>query len=261
MGKVTKKRYLYIEERNNLFQFGNEIILCLINQDKIKSRTAIIVGATGLVGKHCLQLLLTDQYYSKVTVITPHSTEKHHSKMVEHIIGFERLNDYRSLVQGDHAFCCIDTIVKKPDSKENLRKVNYNYIINFAEICAFNNIPQFSLISWLQASGKSRIFSKKIKEETEEKITQLPFHGIQILRPALLTKRTVEKRLEKIITEIFLKGISPLLIGKLKNYKPIAADAVAKAMVEFAKIELKGINIFESNQMQFFISQLKKNKK
>lgn len=233
----------------------------MLNQDKINSKKAIIVGATGSVGKHCLQMLLTDRYYSKVTVITPYSTETHHPKMVEHIIDFERLDDYRSLVQGDHAFCCIDTIVKKPGSKDNLRKVNYNYIINFAEISASNHIPQFLLISWLQASGKSRVFHKKLKKETEEKIIQLPFQGIQILRPALLAKRTVENRQEKIITEIILKGISPLLLGKLKNYKPIAADVVAKVMVEFAKIELKGINIFGSNQMQFFISQLKKNKR
>lgn len=233
----------------------------MLNQDKINSKKAIIVGATGLVGKHCLQILLTDQYYSKVTVITPHSTETHHPKMVEHIIDFECLDDYRSLVQGDHAFCCIDTIMKKTGSNENLQKVKHNYIINFAEISASNHIPQFLLTSWLQASGRSRIFFKKLKKETEEKITQLPFQGIQILRPSLLAKRTVKNRLEKIITEIFLKGISPLLLGKLKNYKPIAADVVAKAMVEFAKIELKGINIFESNQIQFFISQLKKNKR
>lgn len=225
----------------------------------MKNLTALIVGATGLAGRHCLHYLLQDPEYSAVTVLNRRSLGQSHTKLQEHIIDFENLEGFRPFIQGNHIFCGLGTTIKQAGSQSDFRKVDYSYPLTLARIAQENQAHQFALISALGANENSRIFYNRTKGELEQSITQLKFPGTLIFRPSLLVGEHSESRTGEKLGEFFLKGLSPLLQGKLRKYRAIQARTLAVAMVEMAKVELKGIHIFESDQIQFFYDRLQKN--
>jgi uncharacterized protein YbjT (DUF2867 family) len=221
-------------------------------------RTALLVGATGLVGGHCLNYLLKDENYSHIVVLTRRNLEIENPKLTQYAVDFDQLENYSDQIKADDIFCCLGTTIKKAGSQEAFRKVDYYYPLQIAQLAAKNDARQFLMISALGADKKSRIFYNRVKGETETVIREIPFYGIQFFRPSLLVGNRAENRVGEKVAEFFLKIVKPILIGGWKKYRAITAATVAKAMVEIAKTDLKGIHIYESNQIQFFCDQLQR---
>jgi uncharacterized protein YbjT (DUF2867 family) len=225
----------------------------------MKNLTALLAGATGLVGRHVLHYLLQDPEYSTVTILTRRSLGLSHPKLQEHIIDFENLEGFSPVIQGNHIFCCLGTTIKKAESQANFRRIDYTYPVTLARIAQKNKASQFVLISALGANKNSKIFYNRTKGELEKSIKEIDFTGTLIFRPSLLLGKRAESRPGEKLGEFFLRGLTPLLQGKLKKYRGIQAETLAVTMVEMAKVELKGFHIFESDQIQFFYDRLQKN--
>ncbi|GAB4368803.1 MAG: oxidoreductase [Calditrichia bacterium] len=223
-------------------------------------KTALIAGATGLVGSHCLDFLLNDSYYSRVVAVTRRSLTIQHPRLQEEIINFDEPEEYADKIQADHIFCCLGTTIKKAGSQEEFRKVDYQFPLNLAKATYRNGAQQFLVISSIGANPRSRLFYGRTKGEMEESIKEIPFIGIQIFRPSLLIGKRNELRIGEKIAEAVFTLIKPLLLGAWRKYRPIRARDVALGMVEIAKTELKGINIFESDQIQFFCDRISGNR-
>lgn len=221
-------------------------------------RAALLLGATGLVGGHCLHYLLKDDKYHRIVALTRRNLNLENPKLVQHTIDFDRLENYSDHIKADDIFCCLGTTIKKAGFQEAFRQVDYHYPLQIAKLAVKNGARQFLLISSLGANQKSKIFYNRVKGEIEAAIREIPFYGIQIFRPSLLVGERAETRTGEKVGEFFLKMVKPALIGNWKKYRAITALNVAKAMVEIAKTDLKGIHIYESNQIQFFCDQLKK---
>jgi uncharacterized protein YbjT (DUF2867 family) len=225
----------------------------------MKNLTALILGDTSLVGKYCLHYLLQDSEYSLITVLSHRSLAFSHPKLQEYIIDFENLEDLRTVIQGNHMFCCSGTTTQQAGSKAGFRKVDYSYPLTLARIARENGTRQFILTSVLGANEKSKIFYNRSKGELEKSVKELDFPGTLIFRPFFLSGERSESQLGEKLGEIFLKGLRPLLQGKLRKYRAIHAQTLAVAMIEMSKVELRGIHIFESDQIQFFYNRLQKN--
>ena len=221
-------------------------------------RAALLVGATGLVGGHCLNYLLKDDKYHQIVALTRRNLDFRNPKLEQYIVDFDRLENYTDHIKADDIFCCLGTTIKKAGSQEAFRHVDYHYPLQIAKLAVKNGARQFLLISSLGANKDSKIFYNRVKGEIEAAIREIPFYGIQIFRPSLLVGERAEYRTGEKVGEFFLKMVKPVMIGKWKKYRAITAANVAKAMVEIAKTDLKGIHIYESNQIQFFCDQLKK---
>ena len=221
-------------------------------------RAALLVGATGLVGGHCLNYLLKDDKYHQIVALTRRNLDFRNPKLEQYIVDFDRLENYTDQIKADDIFCCLGTTIKKAGSQEAFRQVDYHYPLQIAKLAVKNGARQFLLISSLGANKDSKIFYNRVKGEIEAAIREIPFYGIQIFRPSLLVGERAEYRTGEKVGEFFLKMVKPVMIGKWKKYRAITAANVAKAMVEIAKTDLKGIHIYESNQIQFFCDQLKK---
>ena len=206
-------------------------------------RAALLVGATGLVGGHCLNYLLKDDKYHQIVALTRRNLDFRNPKLEQYIVDFDRLENYTDQIKADDIFCCLGSTIKKAGSQEEISK---------------NGARQFLLISSLGANKDSKIFYNRVKGEIEAAIREIPFYGIQIFRPSLLVGERAESRMGEKAGEFVLKMLKPVIIGNWKKYRAITAANVAKAMVEIAKTDLKGIHIYESNQIQFFCDQLKK---
>ena len=214
------------------------------------SRTALILGATGLVGGHCLDLLLDDEVYEQVITVGRSDTGRNHPKLARRLIDFERLSDYRDLIRARDVFCCLGTTIKKAGSQEAFRKVDFTYPHEVARIAKENGAEQFLLVSSLGADSKSRIFYSRVKGELEEAISGIPFDAIQIFRPSLLLGSRKEVRLGEQIAEKASRIFAFLFVGMLAKYRPIQARDVAAAMVKIAKEQPRGVNTYESTEIR-----------
>ncbi len=212
-------------------------------------KTALILGATGLVGSELLSLLLKDELYSKVKAVVRKNPDLQDPKLEWIIADFDKIAALEDKVAADHVFCCLGTTMKKAGSKEAFYKVDYHYPLEFAKLCQQKGATQFSLVSAMGADIKSRIFYNRVKGDIEVAVSSIPFQGVNIFRPSLILGNRKEKRLGEKIAVLLSGIISPLMVGPLRKYKPIHAAAIATGMLKIAKQDLNGFYIFESDQI------------
>ncbi|ELR73121.1 Oxidoreductase [Fulvivirga imtechensis AK7] len=213
-------------------------------------KTALIAGATGLVGGKLLELLLQDPYYEEVIVLTRKPMEGKSAKLKSLTVDFERLEEYAPRMTADDIFCCLGSTMKKAGSKEKFRKVDYDYPLLIAHLAKRNNAKQYLLISALGADKGSSIFYNRVKGEAEEAIDTVGYSSYHIFRPALLMGQREESRPGESAAQVFFKIFGFLFIGPLKKYKAIDAIKVARAMHTIAKENRPGRHIHESKALQ-----------
>jgi uncharacterized protein YbjT (DUF2867 family) len=217
----------------------------------VNSRSALVVGASGLVGRHLLAILLADDTYSRIIVLTRKSLGFEHPKLVESAVDFNRLEQHQNLIKGEDVFCCLGTTIKVAGSQEAFRKVDFTYVVQTAALSQRNGARQFLVISSLGADIHSRIFYNRVKGEMEEAVAKIPFNAVRILRPSLLLGERRESRPAEALGILLVKALSVLLfIGALRRYRAVHAQTVAKAMVRVAKQQGEGVTIFESEEIQ-----------
>lgn len=212
-------------------------------------KTALVVGATGLVGSELVSLLLNNDYYTKVKAVVRRELEVDDARLETIIADFDKLNQLGDKLAADHIYCCLGTTMKKAGSKDAFYKVDFHYPLEIAKLCQSYGAKQFFLVSAMGANIESKIFYNRVKGEIEVAISSVPFQGVNIFRPSLILGDRKEKRFGEKLAVIFSKILSPLLIGPLKKYKPIQASAIAVGMFKIAKQELNGFYIFESDQI------------
>src|SRR4051794_19197997 len=104
----------------------------------MEPRTALLVGATGLVGGHCLRRLLDDPAYSKVTVVARRPLGRAHAKLVEVVTSFDELAARADTLRGEDVFCCLGTTIKVAGSQAAFRKVDHDHVLELARLARAN---------------------------------------------------------------------------------------------------------------------------
>ena len=213
-------------------------------------KTALIIGSTGLIGSQLLKILLESAEYEKVITFVKRDSGIQHPKLEQHIIDFDKPENYQNLVVGDDFFCTIGTTIKNAGSQEAFRKVDFEYPKKFATIALQNNVKEFLLISSLDALSTSSNFYLKTKGEIEDFLKKCSFESTIILRPSLLLGNRTEFRLGEKIGAFFMQLFSFIFVGNIKKYKPIQSEDVAKAMFSIAQKNYEGFHIIESDTLQ-----------
>lgn len=211
-------------------------------------KTALLVGATGLIGKQLLELLEKDAYYEKVFVITRKPLAVS-GKCENRLVNFDALYEDFTSIYADDVFCCLGTTMRVAGSKEAFKKVDYTYPVSVAQLSLSRGAKQYLLVSALGASKNSSVFYNKVKGEVEESISKVGFTGYHIFRPSLLLGDRKEARSGEDAAKVFFKLFGFLVPGK---WKGIEARKVAHAMLHYAKENTSGMFIHESAEMQQF---------
>lgn len=212
-------------------------------------RTALIAGASGLVGGHLLRRLLDAEAWDRVVALGRRTLDEDHPKLEQVLVDFDHL-DARPFPESDDAFCCLGTTIKKAGSEDAFRRVDYDYVLAFGRKAQQHCATQFLVVSALGANAGSRIFYNRLKGEMENAVARLPYEAVQIVRPALLLgERSVARPKEK-VTEFLTKPLTPLFAGPLRKFRPIQGEAVAAAMVAAAQQRRPGVHVFESDELQ-----------
>lgn len=190
---------------------------------------AIVIGATGATGKELVKHLLETDWITEVTALVARKKLKEHIKLRQKLVDFDHLDKYEHLIKGDIAFSCMGTTLKRAGSKEAQWKVDYDYQYEFAKWAKENGVPVFVLLSAMNANSSAKVFYAQMKGQLEEKIQDLEFDRLNIIRPSLLIRPNSDRTMEKIGVSLF-RGLNAL--GLAQQYTPIKVEKVARAMVE-----------------------------
>ncbi|HEU4560417.1 MAG TPA: oxidoreductase [Longimicrobium sp.] len=214
------------------------------------SRTALLLGATGLVGGHCLELLLADPTWARATVIARRPSGRSHPKLAEVVADFERLDEQADAFAADDVFCCLGTTIRQAGSQEAFRRVDHHYVVRSAELARARGARRFLLVTALGADPGSRVFYNRVKGEVERDVCAMAFEGIAVLRPSLLLGERTGRRPAEALAQKAAPLLSPLLLGPLRKYRALPGLAVARAMVRLAKEDVTGVRVVESDEIQ-----------
>ena len=136
--------------------------------------TALLLGATGLVGGHVLDLLLADPAYRRVTVLGRRPVARMDSKLDQRTADFDRLGDHAISFAVDDVFCCLGTTIAQAGSQEAFRRVDHDYVVSAARLAAEHGARRFLLVTAAGANARSRIFYNRVKGESGGRRARAP---------------------------------------------------------------------------------------
>lgn len=195
---------------------------------------ATIIGATGLIGGHLLDMLLNNVTFKTVRILIRRPLELSHPKLEKKLVDFSDMENFRLALEGtDVIFCTIGTTMKKmKGDKDAYRKVDFEIAVNAARLGKANGCEKFVLVSAVGADSQSRNFYLKLKGETEEAVQASGIESVYILRPSLLIGNRKEFRAGEKLASWLMPLFAFILPAK---YRPVKAIDVAKAMVNAVK--------------------------
>lgn len=224
-------------------------------------KIALVLGATGLIGKELIKIVTQQNLYEKIILLTRRPIEIEESVCEQHVINFDELHHYREMFQVTDVYCCLGTTIKKAKTKEAFRKVDYDYPVQAAKFAKEQGVEQFLIVSAMGADTKSPFFYSRVKGEVEEALIKLNFPSLSIFRPSLLLGSREEFRFGEKMAEKVSSLLNPLMVGPLRPYKPVHASTVAAAMAMVALGKSKGVKVYSSHEIDQMIGHTKWKKK
>ncbi len=211
-------------------------------------KTALLFGASGLVGSHLLNQLISNNNYSNIKLFVRSTIEINDPKIEIIQTDFNNLENHKEDIKGDDCFFCIGTTKKDSPDKKEYKRVELDVPKQIAQIAKSNSVNSFVFVSSGYADPKSSGDYLKFKGEVEEELKRLNFLKLGIMRPSFLLGDRKEKRVGEKIGIFVFKLLTPLLLGPLKKMKPIHSEIVARLMIRVANEDLQK-NTFESNEI------------
>ena len=202
--------------------------------------TALLAGATGLVGGELLRRLLTSPRYSRIIVLTRRPLPGAASAKLHPVVtDFDRLGSVREELAADHVFCALGTTIARAGSRAAFREVDYEYVLRVAQLARMQGARHFSVVSALGASEGSPFFYSRVKGEVESALRQMGWPSLSILRPSVIAGERAESRpLERLGERLLAHGPTA--------WRPVQAHDIAAAMLALALRESDGVTVVES---------------
>ena len=207
---------------------------------------ALVLGATGAVGKDLVQQLLQDEAFEQVAIFVRREVPASSDKLVVHVVDFDRPEEWAHLLTGDVLFSTLGTTIRAAGSQEAQWKVDYTYQYKAAQSARKNGVPLYVLVSSVGADAKSKIFYSKMKGSLDRDVQALGFEGCFILRPPSLIRKGSDRLGEK-FGVVAVKALNA--IGLMRSWKPMPTEAVAAAMIRIARSGRRGSEIIVSQDI------------
>lgn len=214
-----------------------------------KKRTALICGATGLIGRHCVRVFAQSGEFSRVSALTRRTISEFGAipNVDNTVIDFASLHLHKEDIHADDIVCALGTTMKSAGSKEAFYEVDFTYTTQIAQYALENGAGHFLLVSAMGANPNAWFFYNRVKGEVEEHIKNMGYSAVTIMRPSLLLGDRETFRFGEEIGKFFARLGSPVIP---KKYRPICAETVAKALLARALNSRAGITILESDEIR-----------
>lgn len=207
------------------------LLIRLIIPTGMKGKTAIVFGATGLVGGELVKELVADKRYSAVKVFVRSDFDNGGTRHTVYKVNVSEVDTYASEIQGDDLFICLGTTIRKAGSVRAMEQADRDLPAEIAAAALKNGVKAVAVVSSIGADAGSRNYYLRIKGEMEKKIEATGFERTVIVRPSILLGKRNEFRFGEEVGKVVMKVFSFLLAGRLRKYRGIEARDVARAMI------------------------------
>lgn len=199
------------------------------------TRTAVVAGHTGLVGRHLLDQLLQDARYARVIVVGRRAPERKDPRLQVVTTEMGELSSVGERLAADDAFCCLGTTLKAAGSKAAFERVDFHMVVDFARATHAAGARRCFVVSSLSADARSPIYYSRVKGRAEQALGEVGFDALHIVRPSLLLGERSERRPGEALAQRIAPLIGPLMRGALAKYRPIDARDVAQSLVTLSR--------------------------
>jgi uncharacterized protein YbjT (DUF2867 family) len=208
------------------------------------SSSAVVIGATGLVGRECVKQLVARPEFERVTAVARRAApdDLRSPALRTALVDFDRLEEQSDLFRASHVFCALGTTIKQAGSQERFRQVDFGYSLRVAELALAAGARHFLLVSSVGASPASRGFYLRVKGELEVAIRALGFPSVTVVRPSLLLGGRKEFRLGEEMA-MRLSWAFP------RKYRAVHVRDVARTLVSAAVEDRSGVRVIENAQI------------
>ncbi len=207
-------------------------------------RSALIAGATGLVGGFLLDSLLKEDLYHHVGALVRRPLDRQHPKLRSVVADFDRLDETADDFRVDDVFCCLGTTIKTAGSQAAFRKVDHDYVATIARLGRAAGARRFLLVSSIGADASTSNFYLSVKGAAEDAALACGYPELHVFRPGQLTGPRLENRPGERAAILVTRLVTPLLGGGLRRYRPVHARTVALAMVGAARAGGAGRQVY-----------------
>lgn len=212
-------------------------------------KTAVVFGATGLVGNDLINALLVNNSFSRIYAVARKPLRTSHPKLEQVILeNFSGLMDLREKLKADVFFCCIGTTIKKAGSQESFTRVDLDIPVKIAALAQSLSIPSLVVISSLGADPDSSNFYLRTKGKMENDVRQIYKGNLKFVRPSLLMGKRSEFRFGERIAVGFMRSFGWMFAGRLRKYKGINSGDVAEAMIKISDSSPEKL-VYESDEL------------
>ncbi len=215
-----------------------------------EKKKALIVGATGLVGRQVLNVLLANDYYEEIIILGRSSTGVKDNRINEIVIDFDDLKNHTDELSANDYYCCIGTTLKAAGSKEKFHLIDFTYPVEIAKLAQKDPLfEQFLIVSSLGANQKSVLFYNKIKGKLENRLKKIGLKSLHIFQPSLLVGERKDFRPAEAIAGMFSSILSFFVIGSSRRFFAIEGVDVAKSMFLIAQKNEEGTHTHKPKEM------------
>jgi uncharacterized protein YbjT (DUF2867 family) len=205
-------------------------------------RTALLAGATGLVGGHLLALLLEDGTWDRVVSIGRREVDVRHDRLEQLVT---QLPDVPALPAIDDAFCALGTTIKQAGSQDAFRAVDHDAVVALAAAGQQAGARSFLHVTAMGANARSRLFYNRVKGETERDVAALGIPTTVAFRPSIIDGDRAEARRGEQLSLSVMRVAAPVL----GPFRPTRAEDIASAMVQQAKAAPAGTTVVSAREI------------
>lgn len=205
----------------------------------------LLCGATGLVGREVLRMALDDDAVAQVIAPTRRALPRH-TKLLNPIVDFERLPEAAAWWQADAVICTLGTTIRAAGSQAAFRRVDFDYVLEFARRAHSGGATAFALTSSLGANATSRNFYLRTKGEVEQALQRLGFPSLTVVRPSLIGGERAQRRVVEHVSMRAMQLLAPVLP---RRYRLVPASRIARALLRSVLEAKPGCAVIASEQL------------
>lgn len=217
----------------------------------VSTGSALIVGASGAVGKELLRQALADQSWQRIHLLLRHSLGYNdHPVVQEHLQDPLRPGGLQHDPVPDAVFCALGTTRKQAGSKEAFYRIDHDLVLELGQWAAERGVATMHVVSSMGADPRSLSHYLRTKGEVERDLQQLSLGSLYLYRPGLLDapQRTAFRAGERASVHL-LAGLKKVPFGWANRWQPMPVARLASRILAYATHYQPGCHIIENAQL------------
>jgi len=214
-------------------------------------RSALLAGATGLIGRELLPLLLQGDRYAKVHMLLRRAVAGLPSdrRLSTLLVDFQVLPEPLPAV--DDVYIALGTTIKVAGSQSAFRAVDFDAVVNTARAARAAGASRLAIVSALGADARSGVFYNRVKGEMQDAVAQLGYASVLIAQPSLLIGDREALGQPARSGEVWAARLLRPVMGLVPaSVRPIEASTVARALLRATLQGAPGVQFIPSALLQ-----------